>query len=344
MDIFYGYGDTYLNVTDAALTYCYDGSRIYIAAGDTGSMFFPDPLPGYLKNIIMIREFDGVAECRCFEPKAAIWVVPTDDESRKIRDFLDRSGSPRTGGIERPPATFDTASKISFFHSQLKFTGGDITHEWQEQAMVVNFLDPDARVLELGSNIGRNTLMISCILNDPRNLVTVECNPFFVELLRNNRYANRLDFHIEAGALSYRKLMQSTDNCRFGSDAEAWEAIPAEELPDGYEWIPTVTFADVETKYDLRFDTLVADCEGALFYILQDDPELLTNITTIILESDFRVVEQKWAVEQIFAEYGFERVHSVALVPNLTELPQECADSFWEVWKRKGKEVSLAHV
>ena len=53
------------------------------------------------------------------------------------------------------------------------------------------------------------------------------------------------------------------------------------------------------------------------------------------MESDFRVVEQKWAVERKFADRGFERVHSVALVPNLTELPQECADSFWQVWKRK---------
>ncbi len=335
MHIFYGNGATYIDVTEAAVTYCYDGTRIYIASGDTGSTFFPDPLPGYLKNVIVVREFDGVSECRCFDANIPIRLDPTDAELRQIAKILDRGSAGKPRVIEQPPATFDTASKIVFFHTQLRFTGGDIGHEWVEQSMVVDFLDPGARVLELGSNIGRNTLMISCVLDDPANLVTVECNPFFVELLRNNRYANQLDFHIEAGALSYRKLMQSRDNCRYGSDAEAWEAIPAEELSDGYEWIPTVTFADLEAKYNLRFDTLVADCEGALFYILDDDPDLLTNITTIIMESDFRVVEQKWAVERKFADRGFERVHSVALVPNLTELPQECADSFWQVWKRK---------
>lgn len=335
MHIFYGYGDTYIDVTEAAFTYCYDGDRIYIASGDTGSNFLKDPLPGYLKNVIVIREFDGAMVCRCFDANVAIRIVPTDGERRQIKETLDRVNRAKPKAIERPAATLSTDKKISFLHSQLRFTGGDLTHEWVEQSMVVDFLDPGARVLELGSNIGRNTLMISCILNDPRNLVTVECNPFFVELLRNNRYANRLDFHIEAGALSYRKLMQSTDNCRFGSDAEAWEAIPADELPDGYEWIPTVTFAELETRYNLRFDTLVADCEGALFYILEDDPDLLTNITTIIMESDFRIVEQKWSVERKFVDFGFERIHSVALVPNLTELPQECADSFWEVWKRR---------
>lgn len=335
MHIFYGSGDSYIDVTDAAVTYCFDGTRIYIAAGDTGANYFRDPLPGYLKNIIVVREFDGVMACRSFGANVPIRIIPTDAETHQITDILDRVNQGKPGAIEPPPATFSTDSKLKFFHSQLRFTGGDITHEWREQAMAVNFLDPDARVLELGSNIGRNTLLISCLLNDPRNLVTVECNPFFVELLRNNKFANQLDFHIEAGALSYRKLMQSTDNCRYGSAAEAWEAIPAEELAEGYEWIPTVTFAELEKKYNLCFDTLVADCEGALFYILEDDPDLLTNITTIIMESDFRVVEQKWAVERKFAEYGFERIHSEALVPNLTTLPQECADSFWEVWKRE---------
>ncbi len=335
MHIFYGNGDTYSDVTEAAMTCCFDGTRIFIPSGDTASYFFPDPIPGYLKNVIMLREFDSGMECRCFGPGNEIRIFPTDAEQRQIAETLDRANTGQSRRIVQPPTAFDTDAKINFYHSQLRLTGGDITHEWREQSMAVNFLKPDARVLELGSNIGRNTLLIACILEDPRNLVTVECNPFFVELLRNNRFANRLDFHIEAAALSHRKLMQSTDNCRFGSAAEAWEAIPAEELPPGYEWIPTVTFSELEAKYDLRFDTLVADCEGALFYILEDDPELLTNITTIILESDYRVVEHKRSVEGVFAAYGFERVYSEALVPNLTELPQECADSFWEVWKRK---------
>ncbi len=335
MHIFYGDGDSYIDVTEAAVSSCFDGTRIFVPAGDTGSYFFADPAPGYLKNMIVLREFGGKLECRSFGANSEVRIFPTDDEQQQITEILDRVHHGKPRAIAQPPATFNTDAKIRFYHSQLGFTGGDITHEWREQTMAVNFLEPDARVLELGSNIGRNTLLISCILNDPGNLVTVECNPFFVELLRNNQYANRLDFHIEAAALSYRKLMQSTDNCRFGSAAEAWEAIPAEELPPGYEWIPTVTFSELEAKYNLRFDTLVADCEGALYYILEDDTDLLTGIRTIILESDYRVAEHKRCVERHFADHGFECVHSEPLVPNLTELPQECADSFWEVWKRK---------
>lgn len=335
MHIFYGDGSTYLDVTEAAITSCFDGNRIFIAAGDTGSYFFPDPVPGYLKTIIVTREFDTGMECRLFHSNEPIRLIPTEAEHQQIAAILDQVHGGKPKVIEQPPAGYNTEAKIDFYHSQLRFTGGDITHEWVEQSMAVDFLDPGAQVLELGSNIGRNTLLIACILNDPRNLVTVECNPFFVELLRNNQFANRLDFHIEAAALSHRKLMQSTNNCQFGSAAEAWEAIPGEELLPGHEWIPTVTFTELEAKYQRRFDTLVADCEGALYYILEDDPTLLANITTIIVESDYRVVEHKRSVELRFVDYGFERVRAVPLVPNLTALPQECADSFWEVWKRK---------
>lgn len=328
---FYGRGEAYTDVTREVLESCFDGERILIPSGDTGGFFFPDPLPGILKSLIVVRATPDGLKCANCEYSNSIRLVPTAEERAEIAAVLKETS--RGGGIEHPPSSFSTDEKINFYHAQLKCTGGDITHEWREQTMVVNFLDPDAKVLELGSNIGRNTLMIACVLNDDRNLVTLECNPFFVELLRNNRFANGFNFRIEPSALSKRKLIQSKDNYQFGSAAEAWEAIPSEELPPGYDWVSTVTFDELEAKHSITFDTLVADCEGALFHILEDDPTILRNIKTIIMESDFRLAEHKWAVERVFNARGFEKVHADALVPNLTALPQECADSFWEVWK-----------
>lgn len=334
MRLFYGNGNQYEDITNDAIKYCFDGNRIFIPSGDTGGLFFSDPLYGYLKNVIAVRLQNDAMTCRKYEASEEVRIYPSFAEKKLIAEILEKIHAGKSKEVQRPPELSTTDEVISFFHAQLNFRGGHINHEWREQSMIVEYLNPDAQVLELGSNIGRSTLMISCILNDPKNLVTVECNPFFVELLRNNRFANRFDFHIEEAALSYRKLMQSSDNYRFGSEAEAWEAVPSEELSPGYEWIASVTFEELQKKYQLRFDTLVADCEGALFYILQDRPEILTNIGTIITESDYRTVDQKWAVEKIFTEYGFERIHAEALVPNLTELPQECADSFWEVWRK----------
>ena len=49
-----------------------------------------------------------------------------------------------------------------------------MNEEYPEQVMSVLFFEPDDKVLELGSNIGRNTLVISSLLKDSSNLVTLE--------------------------------------------------------------------------------------------------------------------------------------------------------------------------
>lgn len=327
--IFYGCGQTFLDVTARAFERCYDGTRIYIPSGDTADLFFPDPSVGNVKSIVVFRNEGAETSCQQFHPGQEIRIHPTDDEKRDAG--VDRLAERR---MVSPPDELSTAERINFYHEQLICSGGYITHEWCEQSMVVDFMDADAKVLELGSNVGRNTLMISCVLNDERNLVTLECNPFFVELLRNNRFANDFHFHIEPSALSYRRLIQSKRHHQYGNAGEAWEAIPSETLEEGYEWVSTITFEQLKDKYRLDFDTLVADCEGALFYILQDNPGMLKNMKTIILESDYRQAGQKPAVERVFTDFGFEKVYSLPLDTDVSELPQECVDSFWEVWKR----------
>lgn len=66
--------------------------------------------------------------------------------------------------------------KLNKIHSQLKFLHGDIRHELPEQLMAVNFVEPDDIVLELGSNIGRNSLTIASLLSDQSNLGLISHN------------------------------------------------------------------------------------------------------------------------------------------------------------------------
>ena len=68
--------------------------------------------------------------------------------------------------------------------------------------MVINYLKSDDKVLEIGSNIGRNTLVISSILNDSMNLVTLESDYNICEQLIENKNINNFKFHIENSALS----------------------------------------------------------------------------------------------------------------------------------------------
>ena len=326
---FYGKDQNYVDVTQQVLRTCSDGGRIYIPASDLvrGSLF-PDPLYGVVKNIVVIREVPPTfPSCSMYSADTAVTVCLTEQERRELYPQTNGDDQPRNGMALRPPPSHLTAvdERITWIHAGLTLAGGSLIDELPEQTMVVQFLDPAAKVLELGANIGRNTLMIASVLQDQRNLVSLECDPVSVEMLRNNRFANRFAFHIEPSALSYRQLIQ-----------KGWQTKPSEDVPPGYARVATITFEELLSKYDIEFDTLVADCEGALYWILRDSEALLEKLHTVILEADYPSVDHKIAVEGTFRCHGFERIYSEPLAVDWDHpFPAECAESFFEVWRKE---------
>ena len=309
---FYGLQENYLDITDAVLRFCFDGERFRIPADDClRAAMFSDPAYGHLKEIVVFSHHEGRLTCTAYPHDARVDLVAPAGVVRPAR----RRPVVPTGPVDEV---------VARIHEQLHFIGGRLTDEGPEQAMVVRFLDPGATVLEIGSNVGRNTVMIASILADSSNLVTMECDPSSVEILRCNRAANGFDFQIEPSALSRRRLIQ-----------RGWETVPAEEVPPGWREVSTITFGELTAKYGLEFDTLVADCEGALFYILQDEPAMLEGISTVILEADYPSVEHKRAVESVFASNDLRRIHSEPLVTDWQHpFPDQVAASFFEVWRR----------
>lgn len=320
--IFYGTASTYVDITDKAAECCSDGDRIYIPTDDDlRAQIFSDPAHGIIKNVIVVHAEDGAATCHAYGPNTPVRVNLNAADKHQL--YSRRAAK----HVTKPNLTTSAEETIRHVHKQVRFTGGSLTDEWPEQRMVVNYLDPKAKVLELGANIGRNTLMIATMLDNDEDLVTLECDPSSVELLRNNRYANDFHFHIEPSALSYRKLVQ-----------RGWDTIASDTVPPGYSAVQTITFEELNNKYSIKFDTLVADCEGALHLILQDNDQMLENITTIILESDYSTVGDKLAVEEIFRQYRFTRIHSEPLLVNRASnpFPEGCTASFFEVWRKAG--------
>jgi FkbM family methyltransferase len=182
--------------------------------------------------------------------------------------------------------------------------------------MAVKYLKGHEKVLEIGGNIGRNSCVIGRILNHS-DFVSLECDPLIAKQLIENRDLNHLTFHVENAALSKRKLIQ-----------KGWDTMPSDVLLDEYAWVPTITLTDLHEKYKIRFDTLVLDCEGAFYYILLDMPELLDNITLILMENDYRDYTHKLEVDGWFVEKGFQVDYSEpgGWGP--------CSSHFFEVWKR----------
>ena len=209
-------------------------------------------------------------------------------------------------------------------YQQTHLIGGKQDDEQTEQLMSVQFIPSSAKVLELGSNIGRNTLVIASLLFDQRNLVTLECDQETVVTLRSNRAINNMQFHIEPVALSQKKLVMSHENNSIERSTKPREKDNSSELD-----VPTISVKALKAKYPgLTFNTLVADIEGALYYILIDEPELLDDIQLVLMENDYRDIQHKKEVDRILTQKGLHRffVKQGGWGP--------CTDFFWEAWRK----------
>ena len=169
-----------------------------------------------------------------------------------------------------------------------------------EQNMIINYIKPNAKVLEIGGGVGVNSLIISTILQDEGNLVVLECNRIISNKLKRNRDTNRIYFHIETSALSKKKLIQRD-----------YETKPFDATKMSEGWIPVtiISLNELQEKYRIVFDTLI-DCEGSLINILKDSPECMDSIEKIILVNDSRNEEERKFVNKTMVEKGFQRIYS----------------------------------
>lgn len=290
MKIYYGIKNNYIDVTSICMEKMRNGDIITIPENDiTRATYFTDPLFNVHKFIIIdnngdITEYD--------EYKIITINIVTKDI---IVDY----------------------DKLKTIHSKLKILYGSLNDELPEQKMAVKYLTGNEKVLEIGGNIGRNSLVIASILNDSRNLVSLECNIDIANQLKENKELNNLNFSIECSALSNRKLIQKN-----------WDTIPNDELLPGFNWVNTITLEQLNNKYNINFDTLVIDCEGAFYYILMDMPELLNGINMIIMENDYHDINKKNYVDYVLKNNNFEVVYVECGGWG------PCYNNFFEVWKK----------
>lgn len=292
--ILYGIKNKRINVTEICMNQLNHNNIITIPMGDyKRALLFSDPLIGIEKKIFIVihqKEYEyGISH-----------IINIDLSTLTVHTKCDN----------------EVNNKLAELHCRLKLVHGSLEEEFPEQKMAVRYLTGEEKVLEIGSNVGRNSLIIASIVNQS-TFVTMECDSNTVKELEENRNQNGYTFHIENAALSKRKLIQ-----------KSWDTKPSEELEEGYTWVNTITWDELTRKYSIEFDTLVLDCEGAFYYILMDMPEILQNIKLIIMENDYHDASQKKYVDSILQQYGFHNVYKEAGGWGC------CFDCFFEVWKK----------
>jgi FkbM family methyltransferase len=294
MKIYYGADNHYIDVTDICLRNISNHDTVTIPCGDhSRAAQYTDPIFGTKKKIFI--EMNGI--------------ITEYDDSYTIR--INTLTSEISTICEN-----DIHAKLLSIHSTLKINYGSFYEELPEQKMAVRYLTGKERVLEIGGNIGRNSLVIASIVGS-NNLVTLECDVNIAKQLMENRDLNQFTFHIEPSALSNRTLIQ-----------KGWDTMPSDVLQEGYTWVNTITLDQLKAKYSIEFDTLVLDCEGAFYYILMDMPDILQNIKLIIMENDYTDILKKNDVDQVLKDNHFHRdyVEHGGWGP--------CTNNFFEVWKK----------
>jgi len=306
-----------VDITELALSNCVKNGIMYIPSGDIrrSELFNTDPLQYVLKNIYFtftsgtsgtssVSIFDHTKEI-LYDLSEGVFYMDT------IPDFVNAIY----------PLVVHKRELVAI-QQNLKLYFGTFIDEYPEQLMTVTYLTGNEKVLEIGSNIGRNSLIIASILskgtNGTKNFVTLESDPdYFSELTQNvNVNGFQGNVYLENSALSSVPLIQ-----------QGWQTIQSDVLLDNYKQVNVITLDQLKAKYNIAFDTLILDCEGSFYHILQQFPEILNGIKLIIMENDYTDANQFNYVVNTLRSKNFEVVY------NEEGGWGACYPNFYQVWK-----------
>jgi len=198
--------------------------------------------------------------------------------------------------------------KLLKLHRYIKCN--DLSKELIEQLLMLKYLNENAKVLELGGNIGRVSLIIATILINDKNLVVIEPTKDIAQLNIKNRNINCFNYNVETNIISNKPLYLKKNNIESVANK-----IINNNIDDDCELIENITFNELEIKYNIIFDTLIIDCEGSFYQILLDEPNILKNINTIIIENDFEKIEEYNYIYNSFINNGFILIDTNSCYP-----------------------------
>ena len=155
-----------------------------------------------------------------------------------------------------------------------------LDYERDEQLLVAQYIKPDDVVLELGARYGSVSIIINKILNNKTNQVSVEPDNTVWDTLDKNRHINDCEFHIYRGIVSNNKLDLTLNG--YGSTIDTTNNLVNNRKIS----VDNISLGELQERYSLKFNVLVADCEGLLETFLNENRYLYQQLDLIIFERD----------------------------------------------------------
>jgi FkbM family methyltransferase len=181
--------------------------------------------------------------------------------------------------------------------------GEVIEHLWTErteQVQAETYITHKSVVLELGARYGTVSCVINKKIGSPANQVSVEPDERVHQALENNMKENGCNFHIVKGVVS-------KSPCRLDKPENGYATTSIIDMSGN---VPHFTLEEIEATYTLRFNTLIADCEGFLEQFFDENPHLYEQLELVIFECDYpERCDYKKIMNNLFMS-GFERIEN----------------------------------
>lgn len=168
--------------------------------------------------------------------------------------------------------------------------------EYPEQCLAHTFVETGASVLELGARYGSVSCVINKKLHDKTKQVSVEPDRTVWDALEKNIQNNDCSVNIHKGFVS----RTSRDLIQMGYASRTVSSKNTTNL--------SLSVEDLQTMYNLTFDTLVADCEGFLETFFDEHPFLYNQLHTVIFEADFPNKCDYAKIRNTLKHHGFREI------------------------------------
>jgi glycosyl transferase family 25 len=194
----------------------------------------------------------------------------------------------------------------------------DITgHETTEQWIADTFIEPDAKVLELGGRYGVVSYKINNKLNNKRNHVVVEPDSHVFRALQRNLMINSADPILYNGTITRERQYIEFQGLATRTRCEPCSVNSV--------IVPHKSLSKLIEETGIEFDTLVADCEGCLGTFFDENLDYIPRFKMITFESDFHT------------ECDYDKIKRIMIDNNFVEV----RPGGHSVWKREYRKIEI---
>jgi len=153
----------------------------------------------------------------------------------------------------------------------------NLEYEIEEQRDALKYIEPSDIVLELGARYGSVSIAIAYKQNNSGKIVVVEPDESIIPALKNNMIINNSKFEIFNGYISDKSMDLIKDGY-------------ATRLKEKFgRTTRQITYKSFKKMYPMKFNVLIADCEGCLggFFETIGDSEII-KFDKILFECDVK--------------------------------------------------------